>query len=92
LKPISTSISKSRSKPKAKDLYLQKGPFKFSSNNTYQTFLTKIALELPCPVANLIELKITWKPQKPANAAALLLGGETGFSALVDEFVHKKSG
>ena len=62
------------------------------SNDNYASFLTAIARELPCPVANLIELKITWKPQKPANTPTLPLGGEMGFSALVEEFVGKKTG
>lgn len=62
------------------------------SNDSYASFLTAIARELPCPVANLIESKITWKPQKPVNAPTLPLGGETRFSALVEEFVGKKTG
>ena len=62
------------------------------SNDNYASFLAAIARELPCPVANLIESKISWKPQKPANAPTLPLGGETGFSALVEEFVAKKTG
>jgi hypothetical protein len=91
-KPVSTSQTKLRTKLKADDLYIQKGPFKFQSDDTYQVFLSKIASVLPCPIGNLIESKITWKPQKPANASALPLGGETGFSALVDEFIGKKTG
>jgi hypothetical protein len=62
------------------------------SNDSYASFLTAIARELPCPVANLVESKISWKPQKPVNAPTLPLGGETGFSALVEGFIGKKSG
>ena len=61
------------------------------SNDNYASFLIAIARELPCPVANLIESKITWKPQKPADAPTLPLGGKMGFSALVEEFVGKKT-
>jgi hypothetical protein len=87
-----TAPAKTRNKLKNEDLYVQKGPFKFQSLDSYTTFLSKIASVLPCPKANIIEAKITWKPQKPANATALPLGGDTGYSALVDEFASKKSG
>jgi hypothetical protein len=48
------------------------------SNDSYASFLAAIARELPCPVANLIESKISWKPQKPVNAPTLPLGNGGG--------------
>jgi len=50
----------------------------------------KISQALPCPVLNIVEEKLMWKPQTPKNAMALLLGGETGFSAMVQFFWNAK--
>ena len=62
-KPWASSVpGKFHTKPKSEDLYSQKGPFKFQSTDSYQIFLSKIALELPCPVGNFIESRITWRP------------------------------
>ncbi|CAA7262386.1 unnamed protein product [Cyclocybe aegerita] len=72
------------------DKYLQRGPFKFKSTDSYSTFLVAISNALPCPVLNILQDKITWKPQSPKNATALLLGGATGYPALIETFRNKK--
>lgn len=70
--------------------YMQRGPIDFKSTDRYSSFLVKISQALPCPVLNIVEEKLTWKPQTPKNATALLLGGETGFSAMVRSFRNAK--
>jgi hypothetical protein len=70
--------------------YMQRGPIDFKSTDRYASFLVKISRALPCPVLNIVEEKLTWKPQTPKNATALLLGGETGFSAMVRSFRNAK--
>ncbi|KAF8164406.1 hypothetical protein BJ912DRAFT_1004170 [Pholiota molesta] len=72
--------------------YLQRPPFKFLSSDNYATFIVKISQALPCSALNIIEDAISWKPQTPKSSALLLLGGETGYSSMVDHFVGKKQG
>lgn len=77
---------------KPKDEYLQRGPFQFQSTNTYDYFLCFLAKTLPCPSPKHIAAsKITWKPQKPLNAEALLLGDALGFSIMIDKLASKPS-
>ena len=70
--------------------YMQRGPIDFKSTDRYASFLVKISQALPCPVLNIVEEKLTWKPQTPKNATTLLLGGETGFSAMIRSFRNAK--
>jgi hypothetical protein len=72
--------------------YLQQPPFKFLSSDNYATFIVKISQALPCSALNIVEDAISWKPQTPKSSALLLLGGETGYSSMVDHFVGKKQG
>ena len=55
------------------DKYVQKGPFKLKSMETYSTFLNKISTALPCPVLNIVQEKMTWKCQIPQNSPSLPL-------------------
>jgi hypothetical protein len=91
-KPMPTVSSKSHlSKVKDEDQYVQKGPFKFKSNDKYPAFLFKIADTLSCPVHHIIESKVTWKSQAPV-CLPLPLGSSTSFLALVEHFGSKKNG
>ena len=82
-------------KPRAKkpeDKYLQCSPFQFHGTDTYDDFLHFLAQTLPCPsLKHIASSKITWKPQKPLKAEALLLGGSLGFSIMINELVSKPS-
>jgi hypothetical protein len=89
-KPMPTVSSKSHlSKVKDEDQYIQKGPFKFKSNDKYPAFLFKIADTLSCPVHHIIESKVTWKSQAPA-CLPLPLGSSTSFLALVEHLAARK--
>jgi len=88
--PVVPACSRS-SKINEQDKYVQRGPFKFLATDKYTSFLANIAVALPCPILNIIEDKITWKPRAPARSP-LPLGGETGYSALVEYFAPKKTG
>nr|GAT46641.1 predicted protein [Mycena chlorophos] len=50
------------------DDYLKKGPFDFTSHDSFSAFCTHMAAELPCPVANLVMDTARYKLLKPANA------------------------
>jgi len=65
---------------------MQRGPIDFKSTDSYASFLVKVSQALPCPVLNIVEEKLTWKPQTPKNVTPLLLGSGTGFSAMVQSF------
>ena len=91
-KPLTPVPARSRSlKISEEDKYMQKSPFKFCASSSYTSFLCQIADILPCPFLNIIEDKITWKPQAPVRSP-LPFGRETGFSALVEYFTNKKNG
>lgn len=52
---------------------VQKGPFKFYSNDTYMRFLIKISTVLPWPFENILQDKITGKCQTPESSMPLPL-------------------
>lgn len=72
--------------------YIQKGPFKFKSTETYGAFLVRISKVLPCPVLNIVEKKTTWRFQTPQNSPSMPLGGPTGFSAMIESVAAKRTG
>ena len=74
------------------DKYVQKGPFKLKSMDTYANFLIKISTALPCPVLNIIEERTTWKCQIPQNSPSLPLGGQLGYSAMIEAIASKQAG
>ena len=73
------------------DKYVQKGLFKLKSMDTYVNFL-KISTALPCPVLNIIEERTTWKCQIPQNSPSLPLGGQLGYSAMIEAITSKRAG
>ena len=76
---------------KPEDDYVQKGPFKFQSDDSYDAFLTNIAVALPCPSPDyIVAAKMTWKPQKPLKAPLFPLGGKLGFFIMVKQVAAKK--
>ncbi|KAJ7703963.1 glycosyl hydrolase family 62-domain-containing protein [Mycena rosella] len=84
MKPPPAALPRTRTKPKAESLYIQRGPFKFLPDISYDAFLTLLATTLPCPIANLALNKVVWKPQTPANRGVLPLGGSFGYGVLLD--------
>jgi hypothetical protein len=93
LKPTSALLPPTRGRgvPKLKpeSLYIERGPFKFLSDCSFDHFLSALAISLPCPVEDLVLDKITWVPQTPANRAPLPLGGAIGFDVLREEFISR---
>ena len=76
---------------KLEDDYVQKGPFKFQSDDSYDAFLMNIAVALPCPSPDyIIAAKMTWKPQKPLKAPSFPLGSKLGFFIMVKQVAAKK--
>ena len=50
-----------------------------------------IVVALPCPSPDyIVTAKMTWKPQKPLKAPLFPLGGELGFSIMVEQVAAKK--
>ncbi|KAF7371778.1 hypothetical protein MVEN_00034400 [Mycena venus] len=83
MKPVAAlPSSRSRTKVKPEDQYIQRGPFKFMSNCSFDEFVTAMANTLPCFPTHIVLDKTEWKPQTPANRAPLPLGGEDGFNVL----------
>ena len=74
------------------DKYVQKGPFILQSTDLYSVFILCISTTAPCPVLNIIEDKITWRCQTPANSPCMPLGGRTGYAAMIDAIKSKRSG
>jgi len=91
LRPSPPSAAPKNWTRKPEDDYVQKGPFKFQSNDSYDAFLTNIAVALPCPSPDyIVTAKMTWKPQKPLKAPSFPLGSELGFSIMVEQVAAKK--
>lgn len=63
----------------------------FSTTISYQGFLFKLSKQLPCAVDDIVQEKITWKPQTPVSSRYLALGGEIGFASMVKQNSGKKS-
>jgi hypothetical protein len=70
---------------------VQKGPFQFQSNDSFETFLMKIAMTPPCPGPGyIVTTKRTWKLQKPLKAPSFPLSDQLGFSVMVEQIATKK--
>ena len=74
------------------DRFVQRGPFQFKDTDSYASFLVKISQALPCPLLNIVENKITWRPQTPKSTMPLLLGGQPGYDAMITTITSKKPG
>ena len=85
-------VPQAKGKPSESNKYIQKGPFKHKSTDTYCKFLVSISVALPCLVLNIIEAKITQKCQTPQNLHSLPLGGETSYSTMIEALQVKKAG
>ena len=72
--------------------YVQKGPFKLKSTETYSAFLIKISTALPCPVLNIVQEEMIWKCQIPQNLPSLPLQKELGYSAMLETIKAKQTG
>ncbi|KAJ7832158.1 hypothetical protein B0H14DRAFT_3712722 [Mycena olivaceomarginata] len=82
MKPT-TTLPKSRgTKVRPEDSYIQRGPFQFISDCSFDEFITLMSTVLPCDPSYIVLEKVAWKPQTPANRAPLPLGGDIGFRVL----------
>ncbi|KAF8126675.1 hypothetical protein K438DRAFT_2001225 [Mycena galopus ATCC 62051] len=81
---------KSRKTKANPDDVVKKGPFTLASHDTYHTFISKLAVALPCLPKHIYEQKITWKPVKPQNAQTLPLGGAEGYKIMLAAFSNRK--
>ncbi|KAJ7924552.1 hypothetical protein B0H13DRAFT_2315455 [Mycena leptocephala] len=89
--PLPTSSRKPVRKPAGgkDDDFVQRGPFKLNTKDSYSYFLSKLAEALPCRVDNIHQSKMKWKPQKPANGKLLPIGGKDGYEAIQDAMREK---
>ena len=85
-------VPQAKGKCSESDKYIQKGPFKYKSTETYFKLSVSISAVLPYLVLNIVEAKITQKCQTPQNLASLPLGGETSYSTMIEALQAKKAG
>lgn len=71
--------------------YAMCGVITFSPDDDYVSLLSKLSIQLPCPVGYIIEEKIMWKFHTPANSTYLTLGGEVGFKSLIKQLTSRKA-
>jgi hypothetical protein len=71
--------------------YVSRDPFSFTTSDSYETLISKIAAQLPCPVGNVPASQIQWCPKTPAKSKFEFLGGEIGYKILLDMFRNRRS-
>ena len=79
-------------KPKNENNYAPWGLTMFKASVSYKTFLDGVANQLPCAVENIIQKKVTWKFQSPAQSTHLSLRGKVGFCSMVGQIREWKPG
>ena len=57
----------------------------FKASVSYKTFLDGVANQLLCAVEDIIQEKVTWKFQSPAQSTHLSLRGKVGFCSMVGQ-------
>ncbi|PBK93510.1 hypothetical protein ARMGADRAFT_1030129 [Armillaria gallica] len=67
------------------DLYIEKGPFAFSSGQTFKDYLTMIAATLQCHKSKLILNELKYKQKVPQTSQAHSLTSELAFAAMVED-------
>jgi hypothetical protein len=77
-------------KKQASSNALQRGPFFFFDNTTFQSFQSLVAKTLPCSPSALSWNKITWKFDTPANSQPKNLADHIGFEAMLSNVVERK--
>ncbi|KAL0570564.1 hypothetical protein V5O48_011394 [Marasmius crinis-equi] len=79
------AAKKKNAKPFDLKEHIARTPFTDPSSTTYPGLLVKISQTLPCSVLNILNDQIYWQWKKPATAVPVLLGGEKGYQALIDD-------
>lgn len=69
--------------------YIQKDPFKFPSDGSYQAFLTAVARTLDCSVNLLQSKSLEYKFKVPLTSPVLAMGSAVSFEAFIDEVINK---
>ena len=64
----------------------------FKASASYETFFDGVANQLLCAVEDIIQEKVTWKFQSPAQSTHLSLGGKVGFRSMVGHIREQKPG
>ncbi|KAJ7210491.1 hypothetical protein GGX14DRAFT_565702 [Mycena pura] len=85
-----TVPARGHSKGKPMQEYLEKGPYKFSSGDDFNTFLTLIARLLLCPKSNIAVDTLKAKPDHPGNAKTMKMNTETGYETIMEKVVALK--
>ncbi|KAK0435123.1 uncharacterized protein EV420DRAFT_1653421 [Desarmillaria tabescens] len=73
------------------DLYIEKGPFKFMSNKSFEDYITAIATTLQCHRSKLILDELKYKQKVPQTSQIHSLTSELAFTALVEEMRAAKT-
>lgn len=69
--------------------FVQKDPFKFPSDGSYQAFLAVVSQAMKCSV-NLIQPKtLQYKLKVPQTSPILAMGSSVCFEALIDDVTNK---
>ena len=64
----------------------------FKASASYETFFDGVANQLLCAVEDIIQEKVTWKFQSPAQSTHLSLGGKVGFRSMVGQIREQNQG
>ncbi len=73
------------------DLYIEKGPFAFSSGQMFEDYLTMIAATLQCYKSKLILNELKYKQKVPQTSQAHSLTSELAFAAMVEDMRAAKT-
>ncbi|PBK60422.1 hypothetical protein ARMSODRAFT_982352 [Armillaria solidipes] len=73
------------------DLYIEKGPFKFTSNQPFEDYITAIAAMLQCHKSKLILDKLKYKQKVPQTSQIHSLTSDLIFTALIEEMCAAKT-
>ncbi|PBK91808.1 hypothetical protein ARMGADRAFT_1081224 [Armillaria gallica] len=73
------------------DLYIEKGPFKFTSNQPFEDYTTVIAAMLQCHKSKLILDELKYKQKVPQTSQIHSLTSDLAFTSLIEEMRAAKT-
>lgn len=73
------------------DLYIEKGPFKFTSNQPFEDYTTAIAATLQCHKSKLILDELKYKQKVPQTSQIHSLTSDLAFTSLIEEMRAAKT-
>ena len=89
--PLALPLTSVRGRKTAqKPMAAVKGPFFFSTTDSFASFKRTVAMALPCKVKLLPIDKLQWAYEKPKNASLKPLSTEDGFKAMVLSLEERK--